>query len=410
MAKNRLFTRDFTLLALGQAFSLVGNCGLRFALSMYVLEQSGSAGLFAGLLAVAALPAILLTPFGGALADRCDRRKLMVALDAASGGAALLAAAALWRFGGLVPAAALLIVLSALGAFESPTVQACVPQLLSGDDVLRGNAVVNQISALAALATPFLGSLMYAALGLEPVLLAAGLCFFVTAGLELFIRLGRPARSGPGRESGLLADLAESLRFLRREEPGVLRLLLLAGGLSFCAAGAVFVGLPHLVRNVLGLSAEHYGAAESALAAAAVLGAMAAGILGPKLRRWDLLICAFGLALLPAAAAFALPLGSIPAFILLTASFCAGQLVCTLFSVLAVSMIQRRTPEGMTGKVMALSSALSMCSQPLGQLAYGLFFDLAGAAAQLVLLPTAAAIFAAGLASRWLRGLLRGGD
>ena len=95
---------------------------------------------------------------------------------------------------------------------------------------------------------------------------------------------------------------------------------------------------------------------------------MAAGILGPKLRRWDLLICAFGLALLPAAAAFALPLGSIPAFILLTASFCAGQL------------------------------------------AYGLFFDLAGAAAQLVLLPTAAAIFAAGLASRWLRGLLRGGD
>ena len=122
MAKNRLFTRDFTLLALGQAFSLVGNCGLRFALSMYVLEQSGSAGLFAGLLAVAALPAILLTPFGGALADRCDRRKLMVALDAASGGAALLAAAALWRFGGLVPAAALLIVLSALGAFESPTV------------------------------------------------------------------------------------------------------------------------------------------------------------------------------------------------------------------------------------------------------------------------------------------------
>ena len=397
MAKNRLFTRDFTLLALGQAFSLVGNCGLRFALSMYVLEQSGSAGLFAGLLAAAALPAILLTPFGGALADRCDRRKLMVALDAASGGAALLAAAALWRFGGLVPAAALLIVLSALGAFESPTVQACVPQLLSGDDVLRGNAVVNQISALAALATPFLGSLMYAALGLEPVLLAAGLCFFVTAGLELFIRLGRPAGSGPGRESGLLADLAESLRFLRREEPGVLRLLLLAGGLSFCAAGAVFVGLPHLVRNVLGLSAEHYGAAESALAAAAVLGAMAAGILGPKLRRWDLLICA-------------LPLGSIPAFILLTASFCAGQLVCTLFSVLAVSMIQRRTPEGMTGKVMALSSALSMCSQPLGQLAYGLFFDLAGAAAQLVLLPTAAAIFAAGLTSRWLRGLLRGGD
>ena len=89
--KQRLFTRDFTLLALGQALSLAGNYALRFALSMYVLELTGSAGVFAGMLALAMAPTVLLSPLGGALADRCDRRRLMAGMDAASGLAVLLA-------------------------------------------------------------------------------------------------------------------------------------------------------------------------------------------------------------------------------------------------------------------------------------------------------------------------------
>ena len=57
--KQKLFTRNFTFLILGQISSLVGNYTLRFALSMYVLEQTGSASIFAGLLALALLPTIL---------------------------------------------------------------------------------------------------------------------------------------------------------------------------------------------------------------------------------------------------------------------------------------------------------------------------------------------------------------
>lgn len=230
MYKEKLFNRDFTLLALGQAFSLVGNYALKIALSMYVLELTGSAAVFAGMLALAMVPTILLSPFGGMLADRCDRRKLMAAIDAVSGAAVLLSVPAVRYLGGTLPAGALLVVLSVLGAFESPTVQACVPQLLSGDNILRGNSVVNQIQALAGLVTPFLGSLMYAALGLETVLLAAGLCFWVTAVLECFIRLGPPPeRESSGLAAAVREDFRDSLRFLRRDEPAVLRLLLLCG-------------------------------------------------------------------------------------------------------------------------------------------------------------------------------------
>ena len=68
--KQRLWTRNFTLLILGQICSLIGNNTLKFALSMHVLEQTGSAAAFAGMLAAAMLPTILLSPFGGILADR----------------------------------------------------------------------------------------------------------------------------------------------------------------------------------------------------------------------------------------------------------------------------------------------------------------------------------------------------
>ena len=67
---QKLFTRNFTFLILGQVSSLIGNYTLKFALSMYVLEQTGSASVFAGLLALSMLPTILLSPFGGILADR----------------------------------------------------------------------------------------------------------------------------------------------------------------------------------------------------------------------------------------------------------------------------------------------------------------------------------------------------
>lgn len=304
--------RNLRLLVLGQASSLVGNYTLKFALSMYILEVTGSAALFATFLSVAMVPTIVLSPFGGILADRGDRRRIMVTLDACAGLAVLLAALTLPLGHALGVIGALLVVLSVLGAFESPTVQACVPQMLEGEDLVRGNAVVAQVQAVASLATPFLGSVLYAAVGLVPVLWGAAGCFLVTALLECFLQLPPLAPvEGLGVREVLKQDLAASGRFLWREEPGMLKLLLLAALVSFFLAGILVVGFPFLVRTVLGLSATHYGGAESALGVAAVLGSLWVGLLAGKLRPVHLgrAIGAVGLCLLPVGLAFLLPLG-----------------------------------------------------------------------------------------------------
>ena len=403
MKKEKLFTRNFTLLILGQVSSLTGNYTLKFALSMYVLEQTGSASIFAGMLSAALLPTVLLSPFGGILADRANRKHIMVALDALSGlsvlaaGLLLLLGRELWVIG------ALLVLLSVLAAFESPTVQACVPQMVSPQNLVQGNAVVSQVSAVTSLATPFLGSLFYTAFGIGPVFAAAGVCFWLTALLECMIRLEyqkHPRTAGIG--AIVREDLAVSAHFLRREQPDILKLLLLAALAGMFVSGTAVVGFPYLVRTVLGLSATYYGAAESAMGAAAILGSLCAGLLGKKLRVRDMaaIFLSFGLSLFPIGFSFLLPVGRMARYGVLLFFFCVCQLGVCIFSTYAITLIQQRTPEQLMGKVMSCVFTLSMCAQPVGQMVYGALFDCFSDSVYWVLIPTGMLICLIAVASR----------
>ena len=403
MKKEKLFTRNFTLLILGQVSSLTGNYTLKFALSMYVLEQTGSASIFAGMLSAALLPTVLLSPFGGILADRANRKHIMVALDALS-GLSVLAAGLLLPLGReLWVIGALLVLLSVLAAFESPTVQACVPQMVSPQNLVQGNAVVSQVSAVTSLATPFLGSLFYTAFGIGPVFAAAVACFWLTALLECMIRL---EYQKPPRTAGIGAivreDLAVSAHFLRREQPDILKLLLLAALAGMFVSGTAVVGFPYLVRTVLGLSATYYGAAESAMGAAAILGSLCVGLLGKKLRVRDLsaIFLSFGLSLFPIGLSFLLPVGRMARYGVLLFFFCVCQLGVCIFSTYAITLIQQRTPEQLMGKVMSCVFTLSMCAQPVGQVVYGALFDCFSDSVYWVLIPTGMLICLIAVASR----------
>lgn len=400
--KRKLFTRNFIFLILGQISSLVGNYTLKFALSMYILEQTGSASIFAGLLAVSMLPTILLSPFGGILADRKNRRNIMVTLDALSGVSVLIASLILPFGHDIVVIGILLVVLSVLGAFESPTVQACIPQMLEGDNIVKGNAVVNQVAAVASLITPFLGSVFYTMFGIQTVLHTTVACFLVTAFFECFIQIDyKKPEQKIGIGAMLKEDFSASMHFLCRKQPGILKLLLLAALVSLFVAGTAVVGFPYLIRTVLGLSAEHYGLAESAMGIAAILGSLCVAVLSTKLHVHHLAIVfiSFGLCLIPCGVAFLLPISPSAQYIILLAMFCACQLGCSIFSTYAISVIQERTPEYLMGKIMSYVFTLSMCAQPVGQILYGALFDMFALNVSWVLIPSGILVCVVGFCS-----------
>ena len=425
---NQLLGRDYILLVMGQGLSLFGSMMLRFAMSMWVLDETGSATVFASVLAAAIVPTILISPFGGVLADRVNRRTIMVALDAGSG--LLVLAAASWfavQDGGfsIIAVGALMVSLSVLSAFETPTVQAALPQLLrgSGEAVIRrGMAVINQVQQLSSLLPSFIGGALYGLIGIGPLLGVTIACFFCTAALECFIRLEPPQKNKPrepippamdhahsdrptpqsdgtetspsGTARGWISDIAAALRFLTHERPNILRLMLLASVINLFAVGYSAVGFPFMIRTVLGFDATVYGICDGITGVAAVIGAILAGLLATALTidRMPAAMAALGAVILPAGIGFLLPLGNMTKLIVLVSSCCMVSLACSFTNIIAIPAIQIRTPETMTGKVMSLLASFATCAQPLGQMLYGWLYD--AVAPEWILLGTAAAILA----------------
>ncbi len=399
---QKLFTQNFVLLILGQITSLFGNFILKLALSMYVLEVTGSAAIFAGILSAATIPTIVLSPLGGILADRADRRNIMVALDGLTGVSVLCAALLLSESNALTIISLLLVILSVLGAFETPTVQACIPTMLQGDNITKGNAVVNQVASISYLVAPMLGGILYAIFGLKPVMYASVVCFFITALFECFIKLSYQRSPGEGEVLSVVKqDFMLSIRYISKEQTNISKMLLLTAVSRFFVMGITIVGLPFIVRTVLGLNAQYYGAAESALAVATILGSIAAGFLTGKLKihRLSVLLASIGVFIIPAGIVFLSPANPIIKYVITIVSFCGMQIVISFFSIFAVSLIQQRTPCHLIGKVMAYTSTITLCVQPIGQIVYGFLFDRFSDMIYLCLIPTGIIVCAVGLSA-----------
>ena len=399
---EKLFTKNFTLLILGQLTSLFGNFILKLALSMYVLEVTGSAAIFAGILSAATIPTILLSPLGGILADRADRRNVMVALDVLTGVSVLCAALFISENNAIAVISTLLIILSILGAFETPTVQACIPTMLQGDNIMKGNAVVNQVASLSYLIAPMLGGVLYAMLGLKPVMYASVVCFFITALFECFIKLSYQRIQNQGGVLQIVKqDFLSSMQYISKEQTSISKMLLLTAFSRFFVMGITIVGLPFLVRTVLGFNPKYYGAAESALAVATILGSIAAGVLAEKLKihKLSVLLATLGIFIIPAGIVFLLPVNAIIKYGVTVVSFCGMQAVISIFSIFAVSLIQQRTPNHLIGKVMAYTSTVTLCVQPIGQIVYGFLFDRFYSAVYFVLIPTGIIVCIVGLSA-----------
>ena len=375
---HKLLGKDFALVVAGQIVSLFGNAILRFSLPLFLLRETGSSALFGAVTACSLLPMIVLSLLGGVLADRVNKRNIMVILDFSTAG--IIAGFSILM--GTAPAIPLFIVtlmlLYGISGTYQPAVQASIPALVAKDCILTASAIVNQIGSMANFIGPVIGGWIYGLWGLEPILEISVGCFAISAVMELFLTI--PYIKRPQEKTALQIvrhDLQDSTHFLRFEKPAFLKVCLVIAGLNLFLSSMVTIGVPVMIVEHWGLSNQLLGIAQGLLAAGGVLGGLLTALLGKRLqpeRAYVFLILCAMLTLLMGAGML---WSNTPylKYLILSGTGTAITIFSTMFSIQMLAVVQRETPEHLIGKVIACIMTLIMCAQPIGQLIYGIFLE-----------------------------------
>lgn len=380
---QKLFSKDFTLVVIGQIISLFGNAGVRFVLPLYLLNQTGSSALYGTVTACAFIPAILLSPIGGIVADRVNKRNIMVILDFVTAGVVVAFSVLMGGVNLILLMTVTLMILYGIAGAYQPSVQASVPALVGKEHFMAANSVINTISSFASLLGPVLGGMLYSAYGLQPVLWICSACFFLSAVMELFIKIPFVRQeSGSSIAEIVKSDFTESVRFIRKEKPVIGKGVIVVCGINLFLSSMIIVGLPYMITEVLPLEAmlanKLYGFAQGALAAGGLAGGISAGIFAKKLtvqKSGNLLITC---------AVCVFPMGIVPIFfssgmisyVVITACCFICMICSTIFNVQMMSFVQAETPPHLIGKVIAVIFTVAMCAQPLGNAFYGILFEI----------------------------------
>lgn len=388
----RLWNKDFTLVVIGQIISLFGNAVLRYALPLYILEQSGSPALFGQLSALSFLPMIILSPVGGIIADRVNKQRIMVVLDFITSALIFTYMAISGISSSLAFVVVLMMALYAIQGAYSPAVQASIPLLCNGETLVPANAAVNLVNSLSNMLGPVIGGILFGTFGLSMVLIVSGICFFASAVMELFIRIPHKKQKAATSVWALVkSDMEKSLHFVFREKLILAKIIFIMTLFELFASSVIIIGLPVLITQTFALSNQFVGITQGVMMGGGLIGGLLAGVLAKRLSvqkiHWLLLMV--GICFIPIGLGLLLKFPVMISYIIVTAAFFFALVAGVLMRVQLFAFIQKVVPEEMMGKVFSCLMAIILCAQPLGQALAGWFFEVFSAAPWVVILAAA---------------------
>ncbi len=366
--------RNYFLVWWGGMVSVIGSWMQTVAVGALVVAHTGKATWAVVIAAAGFLPIGLLSPVGGALADRIPRRPALVAGNLLAGTVALtiaLLVAAGWDSPGIL--ALLVTVQGSVSAMVGPFEQAILPDLVPRPEFLAAVSLNSAQFNLGRVVGPALAGVTIAAFGYPVAFLANAASFLAVVVALLFVRLSPPA--GGGVPGGLWASLRMGAR-AARAEPGCRAAI---GTIVLVALSASpFIALvPAMAHRLTNGGARGIASATGLLTTAqgigAVTGALAIAPLAARFGRGRLLTSS--LALLPVvlvvygfapSLAFAVP-----------ALFVVGLVYINVLSGLS-TVVQLRAPTALRGRVLSLYLVALGVSYPIGSLVQGPLADRLG--------------------------------
>ena len=355
--------RDYRLLWGGAFTSSVGTWMQTVAQNWLVLTLTGSA-FYLGLSAfLQEAPFLAFSLFGGVLADRVDRRRILIASQVVQLASAFLLAALVAL--GQVQVWHILVLSFVVGlaqSFGGPAYQALVPTLVDREDLPNAVALNSIQFNLARVIGPVLGGWAFYALGPAACFALNGLSFLAVIAALLGLRRG--AHAAPPEEGSVFESLRAGVTHVHHSKP--LRALVgLSFVSSFCALPLVTF-LPVFAKDIFGGDVKEYSAFLAAFGLGAVGGAIAvAGLSGLKRRGLVgvTMLSVFGLLMIAFSASRFRPLS-------LAILFFAGASMVSVFATF-MTLVQTNVEEAMRGRVVSVYSLAFRGAMPLGNLTAG---------------------------------------
>lgn len=264
--------RQFRLLWAGQSVSMVGDRVTALVIPTLMIFALSASAFEVGLVTMAQFLAIpVLGLVAGALVDRWDHRRLLIACDLVRFVAILAIPVAFWL--GLLTTALMLVcvvVVSAASVFFNIGQLVVVPAIVEPDDLVRANSRLETSRTVSEVGGPAIAGGLYQGLGVASLLVDAGTYLFSAGSIAAM----RPCGGRTSRAEPLLPRLVQGIRLLWSDR--VLRLVTLGTLIANLGGPIYFTAHPLLAYRGLGMSAGTYGLVMSAAAVGAVFGAVAA--------------------------------------------------------------------------------------------------------------------------------------
>ena len=363
--------RNFTLLWAGSVISNSGSWMQMVAQGILVYELSHSPFILGAIGMARAIPFITLAPFGGVVADRVDRVKLLKITQTAQFWLALLQAVLvamgiveIWQI-------ALLGFFSALlNSFDQPTRSAILPDMVRREDLAKAIALNSSAWQGSALFGPTLAGVVIAGFSIEAALFVNAASFLFVIG-ALYMLRGVPERSGKPSSASFTGDFMAGLRYVRSTS-FVMSLLLISCVVSLTGRSYQQL-LPAFSSDVLKVGPEGLGLMMAAPGAGTVVGTAALATMRDvryKGRAFigGMLLLSLALVAFSFNRSFPLALG----FLFITG------VASLVFSTMMSTMLQLDVAPAMRGRVMALVAVSFQGVQPIGSMLTGALASLIG--------------------------------
>ncbi len=373
LAKNWLAVIAF--IWIGQAVSMITSYAAGYAIVWYVTESTGSALVLAFMNACVMLPMGLLSPFGGIVADKHNRKLIMIVADGAVGLISL--AAGFLILGGEVSLLLLLIVCigrSVGQAFHSPAMMAAMPMLVPDKHLLRINTLDQLLASIASIGAPAFGIFLYTTLGFSSVMFLdfAGACVAV---LGLLLAKVPTVIDAKAIEQHALANLRDGWRAVSKTRGLV---LLMAGvTVGMVIFGPLSALCPLMTYDHFGGDGYAASVVEAAFGIGMLVGSAVLMVWGGGRRLAGLIAVAAVVVGAATAACGLLPPTAFAAFVVLMAVMAVA---CAWFNGPLMTLMQRHVPDDKMGRAMGLFFAMTGLAAPIGVLFGGVLADSVGIA------------------------------